>query len=236
MTLPRFTSGRVGNLEFQHLNETFDRLDALDGRAERPVRRSVASSGMILAYVKSYSGTGISALASFDEYALDALGSSVYVKVDGGVTSKEGTDEYATPIVYPVPPIGSIVPIFPHVAKDGKLYFKAIDSEGTSGRIGKVMGGAQIVANKSWLYTLKNVAWDYALNQFTELNGDFEAINGCENRTDDLAARRIGVGTIYPQGANAVRKQIAQDVVVTCVKTAGPYVFSVPNGYEFTCT
>ena len=236
MTLPRFTSGRVGNLEFHHLNEAFDRIERIDGSPSMPSTKREIFGRTIIARVEAYQGTGVAAVASFKEYALDSLGSATYVEVPGGVTSKVGTDDFGAPIAYPVPPIGSIVPIFPHIAKDGKLYFKAIDFEGTSGRIGRVMGGAQIVAGKSWLYTLKNVAWDYLLNQFTDLNGDFEAINGCESRTDDLAARKIGVGTIYPQGANAVRKQIAQDVVVTCVKTAGPYVFSVPNGYEFTCT
>lgn len=233
MTLPRFTSGKVGKLEFHHLNEAFDRIENVD--PSMPYAKSNLFGRAIIARVESYQGTGVAAVASFKEYALDSLGSATYVQVAGGVTSTNGTDDFATPIVYPLPPIGSIVPIVPGISRDGKLYFKTVASESASTRIGKVETAGTLIAGRMWLYNMKEVAFDLQANVWTNLPGAFQAINGCENPIDDIPNRQIGVGTIFPSGANATRKPIKDGTVVSCSSTAGYYLFNVPNGYEFTC-
>lgn len=236
MTLPRFTSGRVGNLEFHHLNEAFDRIERIDGSPSIPSTKREIFGRTIIARVEAYQGMGLAAVASFKEYALDSLGSATYVEVPGGVTSKVGTDDFGAPIVYPVPAIGSVIPIVAGISRDGKLYFKTVDSQSSSSRLGKVESYSALVAGRMWLYNMRDVAFDLQANVWINLSGTFQAINGCENPIDDIPNRQIGVGTIFPSGANASRKPIKDGTVAACSITAGYYIFNAPNGYEFTCT
>lgn len=236
MTLPRFTSGRVGNLEFQHLNEAFDRIDALGSAPERNNQRSDVFNRTIVARVEAIQGTGLNALAKFSEYAPETPGSSTYIKVTGGVTSTIGTDDYAAPLVYPFPDIGSVIPIVAGISNDGKLYFKSQSDSGSQTRFGMVESRTQLYPNRMWLYTLRFVAFDLQANTWTQLGGTFTALNGCENPVDDVNNRTIGVGTIYPSGATAVRQPIVNGTICACIVTAGHYLFSIPNGYSFTCS
>lgn len=235
MTLPRFTSGRVGNLEFHHLNEAFDRIEGVDPSmpsSSRPILGRV-----ILAEVLARSGSAGAVKGSFREVALSTVGSNSYVAVTGGVTSNIGADAFGAPIVFPCPPVGAIVPVLGHIAANGNLYFRECSSP-ASVRLGKISSSAQIGTSSKWIYNLTEVV----VNNFSQGTyisagaGSFQALNGCEEPTDVAAQRNIGVGTIYPTGATATRKPIKNDTIVLCLLAGTDYVFSIPNGYEFACT
>lgn len=238
MTLPRFTSGKVGKLEFHHLNEAFDRIENVDPSMPAGTRQILGR--VILARVQGQSGSGNAAKGSFVEVAVTSPGSDTYNAVSGGVTSTVGADAFGAPIVFPVPPIGTVVPILGHVAADGKLYFRqcAAASSSASVRAGRITQTTQITANTKWLYTLTDVqVQTLATAQYQATGvGSFQALNGCEEAVDVPANRNIGVGTVHVVGSTATRQPIKVDTIVVCIPTLNGYVFSVPNGYSFACT
>lgn len=240
MTLPKFTAGQVGKLEFHHLNEAFERIERLDGNPAL-----VASSGpvlgrVILVRITGQTGSGNAIKGSFQEVALSTIGSNSYVAVTGGVTSTVSGDAYGAPIVFPCSAVGTIVPVLGHIAANGKLYFRecAGVSAGGAVRAGKITGSTQITAGAKWLYTLTDVKVNVlASGTYNGTGvGNFQALNGCEEAIDVPVERKIGVGTIHVSGSTAVRQPIKNDTIVVCTETLGGFVFSVPNGYAFTCT
>ena len=238
MTLPRFTSGKVGKLEFHHLNEAFDRIENVD--PSMPSARQQILGRVILARVTGTSGSGNARKGSFQEVAVTSPGTDSYNAVTGGVSSTIGGDNFGAPIVFPVSAVGSIVPVLGHVAADGKLYFRECSAASASAsvRAGRITQTTQITANTKWLYTLTDVQVQTlatATYQATGV-GSFQALNGCEEAVDVPANRNIGVGTVHVAGSTATRQAIKVDTIVVCIPTANGYVFSVPNGYSFACT
>jgi hypothetical protein len=240
MPLPRFTSGQVGKLTFAHLNEAFDRIENVD-----PELRASASpilGRVILARITGQSGSGASIKGSFQEVAVDnpTATSLSYSVVEGGITSATSAGTYGAPIVFPVSAIGTVVPILAHVAVNGALYFRECSAAAASAsvRVGRVKTATTITANAKWLYTLTDIAVsNMATAQYVATGAaDFTALNGCEEAVDVAAQRNIGVGTIHPVGSTATRQAIKVDTVVTCIPTAGGFVFSIPNGYSFVCS
>ncbi len=240
MTLPRFTSGQAGKLTFSHLNEAFDRIEKFE--PVMPPYRQEIFGRTIIAKIESIQGSGTSAIASIREYALSSIGSATYISVNGGISSKIGSDDYAVPLVFPFPSVNSIVPIFAAISLDGKLHFKTISVEASAPRIGLIQTYVSAQTGRSWVYTLQDAGWNFTTSEFTTFPGSFQAFNGCENAVDNAGAREIGVGTIMPlvgsTGSSspvAVRKPIKPGTVALCLLTAAGYVFSIPNGYEFDC-
>ena len=238
MTLPRFTSGKVGKLEFHHLNEAFDRIENVDPSMPAATRQILGR--VILARVTGTSGTGNATKGSFQEVAVTTPGSNTYNAVAGGVSSTVGADAFGAPIVFPVSAVNSIVPVLGHVAADGKLYFRecSATSASASVRAGRITQATQITANTKWLYTLTDVQIQtLATAQYQATGvGSFQALNGCEEAVDVPANRNIGVGTVHVAGSTATRQPIKNDTIVVCIPTANGFVFSVPNGYSFVCT
>jgi len=240
MTLPKFTAGQVGKLEFHHLNEAFERIERLDGNPALVAASGPILGRVILVRITGQSGSGNAIKGSFQEVALSTVGSNSYVAVSGGVTSAVSGDTYGAPIVFPCSAIGTIVPVLGHIAHDGKLYFRecAGVSSAAGVRAGRITASTQITSNTRWLYTLTDVRVNtIAAGTYTATGvGSFQALNGCEEAVDSVANRNIGVGTIHVVGSTATRQPIKNDTIVVCTETLGGFVFSVPNGYAFTCT
>lgn len=234
MTLPRFTSGKVGKLEFHHLNEAFDRIENVDPSMPAGTRQMLGR--VILAKILQHSTIGGLKVASFVEVAASSVPPSSYTAVAGGVTSNVGANQFGAPVVTPLSPVDSIVPLLGHVSADGKLYFRECSSPAQI-RTGKITSNANISSGK-WKYTLTEVVVD---SETTGLfvpsgAGSFTAFNGCEEPTDVVATRNIGVGTIHPATSSATRQPIKNDTIALCVLSGASYVFSIPNGYQFACT
>ena len=235
MTLPKFTAGQVGKLEFHHLNEAFERIERLDGNPALVTASGPVLGRTILVRITGQSGTGNSIRGSFEEVALSSVGSNTYFAVGGGVKSTVSGDSYGAPIVFPCSAVGSIVPVLGHIAANGKLYFRECSSP-TLMRLGRINAAAQIGSSGKFIYTLVEVSIDnFNQGTFATVGSGliFYALNGCEQPVD--LNREIGVGTIYPLGGTAYRKPIKNGTVVSCMPSGSDYIFSIPNGYEFVC-
>lgn len=237
MTLPRFTSGKVGKLEFHHLNEAFDRIENVEPLMPPSTRQILGR--VILARVNALSGTGNATIGSFQEVAVTSPGTNIYAAVNGGVSSTVGGNAFGAPIVFPVSAAGSIVPVLGHIAADGKLYFRecSATSASASVRVGEVISSIEIVSNKMWYYQLQDVAiTNIQQGTYQNITGSFfQALNGCEQPSDAPSQRLIGVGTIHVAGSLATRQKIRNGTIVVCVPSGNGFVFSVPNGYSFSC-
>lgn len=233
MTLPRFTSGRVGNLEFHHLNEAFDRIEQTDGISSSLDRVKQVWSRTILVRVVAHSGTSASSVASFVEVALASIGSSAYNEIVGGVTSTVNGNQYGAPIVGPLPPIGSVLAVVGHVAMDGKIYFKSAASPSSLSML-KIVGASSGTTN--WRYDVRPVFWSGSAWIEDSTQAQAYGYNGAESIADIAATRTIGVGTIHPDTADATRKRLRDNLIVgPAMKQGDDWVFSIPNGYEFVC-
>ena len=232
MTLPRFTSGKVGALEFSHLNEAFDRIE--DSSALVTMKRPRAALGRVfLARILSKTGSGLTEKGAFEEVARLDLSAGTYAVIPGGLKSTLGADAYKYPIVAAVSGVGSIVPILGHIAGDGSLYFKecAVSSTGTMASVVSATG-----SGPRWTYALNPVKWDGSAWVTTGAAPITGAINGAENAVDTPQTRNIGVGSVYVANATATRNPIKVGTVVgPVIDIDGFYLFSTPNGYPFAC-
>jgi len=237
MPLPRFNSGRMGSLEWSHLNEAFDRIEkpeAMQSIAGNPYRIGT----VFLARILTVSGTGATAVSSFEEVSLSSVAAGAFVAVSGGVKSTNGQvgGQYATPIVGSASSVGSVVAVLGHNAIDGSLYFRECGGAATAAAanvfMGRVTGSTVIFAARMWSYTVaSNAEFNTGTNSWSG-GSVVTAYNGCENPTD---GGQIGVGTNPPPGVLSTRVAIKVDTVVACMSVNNKNYFSVPNGYIFEC-
>lgn len=243
MTLPRFTSGQVGSLEFSHLNEAFERIEALSASPEvAAMKASDRTDRVIVAKILAKQGTGSQEVGSFEEVALTSPTSGEYEAIPGGIKSTDGTNPYNAPIVAPVSPVGSIVTLLASVAKNGKLHFREFAPHGGEGEMYKVVDAVEAESSyensRRWKYTLQPVSVTSAGSWADASPNLFEGFNGAENAVDGVlgSTRYIGVGSAIPANTNASRERIKNGVVVgPCRRSNGYLVFSLTNGYRFTC-
>lgn len=234
MSLPRFTGGSVGKLTFDHLNDAFESIDAIERDAGTAVPSQMRRGRTVVAKILSKNA---------DEYAWQEVARSgtAFAAVPDGLTSLESGSLYAYPIVATGQgdiPVNSVVVIAPQYDLTGKLYYVSISppAAGTS-MIGIVQGvSSTVTQNQRWLYNVNEVYFN--VNSYTAVPGGRSVIanNGCENAVD--APQNIGVGQATGIAQNLVRRPIKSGTVVTLVQDAvisSQYTFSIPNGYEFTC-
>lgn len=243
MPLPRFTSGQVGSLEFSHLNEAFDRIETMSTSPEAAAKTSSAAPArVIVAKILAKQGTGATEVGSFEEVSLTSPTSGEYEAVPGGIKSTDGTNPYNAPVVAPVSQVGSIVTLLASVAKDGKLHFREFAPHGSEGEMYRVVDAVEAESSyensKRWKYTLQPVVVNSIGNWNDASPNLFEGFNGAENAVDGVlgSTRFIGVGSAIPANTNATRERIKNGVVVgPCRVSNGYLVFSLTNGYRFTC-
>ena len=235
MPLPRFNSGRMGTLEWSHLNEAFDRIEkpeVMQPTAGTPYRIGT----VFLAKILTVSGTGATALSSFEEVSLSTVASGSFEAVPGGLKSTDGSIPYTNPIVGSASSVGAIVAVLGHYAKDGTLYFRECGGAAVSASanvfMARIVSSATRITGRMWTYT---VSRDAELNTSTNVwsgGTTVTAFNGCENVTDSGS---IGVGSVPPPNVTSTRNAIKNDTVVSCITVNAKNYFSIPNGYTFVC-
>ena len=233
MPLPRFNSGRMGTLEWSHLNEAFDLIEkpeATQPKSGNPYR--IGTSFLVQA--TSSTGSGTTAKTAFKEVAASSIVLGTFVDVSGGVNSTDGDDAFKTPILGAALPAGSIATVLSHIAQDGSLYFRVSGSVATTGTafMGIVVQSFPLQTGKSWTYEILQNAELNTLTVVWTGSGTVYAYNGCENPLDGAS---IGVGTIPPTGVTYARQAIKNGTVVSCLTVNSKYYFSIPNGYSFVC-
>jgi len=242
MTLPRFTSGQMGRLSFSDLNEAFD---LIEGGAAVPSSRLIRPlpSTVFLAKITGRQGEDELELGSWEEVSRENLTSDVMVKVDGGMTSSDGDNAFAIPLIAPVPSVGTVIAMMAHTAKNGRPYCVQFREKADT-IMAKIVGVELISTNpnkKVWRYFMNEVKWTdlqsgsgyWGITSGEEIIG----YNGCENVEDKSPGPRdIGVGSRHT-AYSAERQAIKLETVVQAVRSMyGPeYNFSIPNGYSFAC-
>lgn len=232
MALPRFTSGRVGNLEFSHLNEAFDRIEsreAMQSRGRQP------STVILLAQLTQQNDA--------DEFAWAEVRRSddgSYSPSPNGITSTREGDPFAFAAVSLTggSQVGDIVAISPRRTAQGKLWYSI---NGGSGTVSRSFIITESIAHPSrsdmWAYKARPV--DRTIQSgyggvWTPTSAlEYILVNGAENPADGSS---IGVGTVPPSGVQYVRRPIKVGTVVVASNINNDWVFSIPNGYSFICT
>lgn len=234
MPLPRFNSGRMGSLEWSHLNEAFDRIERPEATQQTRGNPYRIGTSFLVQSLGS-TGTGTTAKTAFQEVALSTVDSGTFVPVVGGVKSSNGeagtTGLYKTPIVGAALASGTVATVLSHIAADGSLYF-VVGGAASSAFMAIVVNSVVIYANRSWTYEmLKDAEYNSATGVWTGTDTIY-GYNGCENPID---AASIGVGTVVPTGGVYLRKPIKPQTVVSCLRINNKNYFSIPNGYGVTC-
>ena len=244
MSLPRFTSGRVGKLSFQQLNEMFDRLEALELKVDRGDGANTYSgeNRKLIVLLKLTSKHATLPLFNFTEMTLAGIFTSsvTYVVLDGGRTASDGTNLYAYPFVSTTAAVGDLVAAIAvnqrsTVLPDGGLCYLPVGGGGSSTSTtfaAKVTGSSGTAP--AFSYTLIEVEGGSLAAKAGAVA--FIAKNGAEVPTD--ATGSYGVGFAPPTAvATLTRKAIKVNTVVMVTKdAAGTYVFNCVNGYGVTCT
>lgn len=231
MTLPRFTSGKVGNLEFSHLNEAFDMLD---GKAAKRADKREMQTQPLLARLIEKNQVGA---FSWSEMVRNDDGS--FSSVQNGLSSSKSGDQFKYPAVSLTggAAAGDVVIIEPRRSKQGKLYYTIATSAGTVTRPFMIVSNVPHATRQdAWAYVGKTVdaviTPGFGLQWQVTSQLEYVLLNGCENPTDGST---IGVGTVPPAGVVSSRRPIKPNTVVVASNIGGNWIFSVPNGYAFTC-
>lgn len=247
MTLPRFTSGKVGNLEFSHLNEAFDAIDGMD-RTQRASRNRRKIPNLVLARLGSQdqSPNGFGGWSWVEVYWNG--GGEGAITVPGGLSSGAPAGEPdANPYMLPAFSIeptgfamGEVVLLVPshraRFAAAPEPYMLIVRTLPSVTRAFEIVN-AEGIALGRWKYTGRERRWDVIQNLWVPVGGapvDVTLLNSCENAVD--APGNIGVGSTLPGSVpQPVRQRIKDGTVVMATASNINYVFSVPNGYAFQC-
>jgi len=231
--LPRFTQGNFGNLQWHHLNQVFDVIERSPVPMER--KRDPQESSFVYAKLTGEAATAPGGKKySWVEIELDWLTNESSER-DGGRRSGTATDPFQVPALgisgSEAYQIGDVVLLRLESFPNGKRFALVIKPTGSDVKMFRIIGAASIAAAR-WRYTgiiagLDTDSWvDRGTQQYT-------LYNGCENAVD--FGNTIGVGTVKPGSAQAVRRPIRDDTIVQAVYIDGAWCFSIPNGYSFAC-
>ena len=245
MSLPRFTSGRVGKLSFQQLNEMFDRLEALELKVDRGdgAKGYSGENRKLIVLLKLTSKHATLPLFNFTEMVLVSVVASpiTYATLEGGRTASDGTNLYAYPFVSTTAAVGDLVAAIAVNSRttslpDGGLCYLPVGGGGSSTSTtfpARVMSSSP-QGNGVWSYSLMEVQGASFVDRPQAVS--FSARNGAEVPVDTASSK--GVGFSPPtQVATLTRRAIKNDTVVIVTKDAvGSYAFNCVNGYAVTCT
>ena len=237
MTLPRFTSGQLGRLDFSHLNDAFGYIDLQRGTGEKDPRAADEKLPLIIAQL----GIADSNLNyAWAEHVVNEQ--NQLVPLTGGRTSASSDgNQHAFParVVGGSANTGDFVVLTPKRTKQGKIYYAVIPLSAGAVEPYMVVGIQQLVMDGLWVYRVKRAYWYWGgggtLLGWQVSGGEETAFNTCENPRDDQPALTIGVGSVRPQNIQATRKPIKTGTVALASRVGSFLYFSVPNGYSYTC-
>lgn len=234
MTLPRFTSGSVGSLQYHHLNEAFDLIES-SGPVSSPFGMG-ENAQLILAQL----GPETNGAYQWTEVVLKDDGT--YEPLVGGRSSALSSDSLAAPAFAldgAAFAMGSVVTISPRRTKEGKSWWAILSATAGASKAMQILGTQPTQwPGPMWGYRaretvvqLGSAPTEYRSEPF---GPEYTILNLAEIRDDD---EYIGMGTMIPGFATAVRRPIRPGHVVIAHKipTVSLWCFFAPNGYQFGC-
>jgi hypothetical protein len=233
MTLPRFTTGRTGNLTFTVLNEMIDRLEAVEKKAADPNRDQ---RGVLLPFLAKTTVLKPQTTNTwgFTEFTYGKSRDIQFPKgVDGGRSSGRANDPWAYPLLGEGLIENQIVLAFPMNDDEGKLVFHALPSPVNS-VVARIVNSDSVAVGQ-WRYSVQAATITSVVPSPLIVTGGavFTAWNGAEWNVDGSGT--YGVGMRPPSGV-FLRQPIKTGTVVVVSNDAnGFWHFSIPNGYQVTC-
>lgn len=235
MTLPRFTTGKIGRLAFSDMNAAFDSIES-DKTGDRIGR--TRERRQILAQITAINPDGRMAWVQVRRGDANA-----FEIVPGGLSSIANGNQYAVPAIALAssPTATDYVMLEPQRDRTGSLYMLVVSGSGSDTRLFRI---TEIIAHSTrldmWGYKgkLSRYAWNPVIGGvYEDIPGsqEYSLSNTLEFNPD--GANVIGVGTVVPPNVQRIRQAIRIGTVVTATKPAGSgvYSFSVPNGYAIQC-
>jgi hypothetical protein len=247
MTLPRFNNGQVGELRWNHLNDAFDRIEAIEKRLDqiKSAMGPLAYKDIIIARL------GVQGINNRYAWTQVAPTSNLnFPTMENGLRSTLDGDLYASEAIavdgarYEV---GDIVFLKPSVMTTGRNFMAIIRPAGSRVRVYRIIGATPIsgvpTSSPAWRYDVlrTEVTFDpatdlYQWNDFAGSETDATiALNAAETVAD--TPTNIGLGTVLPSSVSGYTRQpIKSGTRVLCTDTGGSVVvFSMPNGYALNC-
>lgn len=231
--LPRFTQGNFGNLQWHHLNQVFDVIERPPVPMER--KRDPQDSSFVYAVLTGEQVTAQQQRRySWREIERNPT-TGGFAEREGGRTSGTDADPFLIPAIAisgtEAYQIGNLVLLRLDSFPNGQRFALVIRPTGSDVKMFRITGATSIGAGR-WKYTgvLAGIELDAWVARGTE---PYTLYNGCENSVD--SGNIIGVGTVKPNSASAVRQPIRNETVVQAVYVDFGWCFSIPNGYSFAC-
>jgi hypothetical protein len=231
--LPRFTQGNFGDLRFHHLNQVFDVIE----RPPVPMQRKTEpqESSFVYAVLTGEENT----LQQQRRYSWREIERNSttggFAELEGGRTSGTLAEPFLIPAIAisgtETYQVGNLVLLRLESFPEGQRFALIIKPSGSDVKMFRITGAQSISAGR-WKYTgvLVGIELDTWVPRGTE---PYTLYNGCENPVD--FGNTIGVGTVKPNNASAVRQQVRNDTIVQAVYVDFGWSFSIPNGYSFAC-
>lgn len=259
MTLPRFTSGQFGRLDFSHLNDAFGYIDEMRGTspATAPTPKD---SGVLFARIgDTGAGLGVqagpnTALQFVGHYWNEVVSTgSGWEPFEGGRASGSLTTGIPVDAVqFPALSLTGktleqdvVAILFPQMTRPtdqfpARLFFAAVQiSEGPQPM--KVYGNEPIEnAVGRWRYDLVRQRWNNSTKSYVDVDeggvGTVDGYNTVETAIDNVPIESFGVGSTRGTGFTVFRRPIKDGTVVMATQLSSQtWHFSVPNGYSIGC-
>lgn len=233
MPLPRFSSGRVGRLSYDVVNQAFDKIERPEDTGSRTPFEEHPTD-VFYAFITGVHPT-VPTRFSFIEIQHDGPADLPTSSVSGGRTSSDGTDQFAYPAIGTGATEGDRVLVVSMFTKDGLNIFRIIPRGNAGSFPARIVSSTTITTNVKWQYQVKRVTVSGTAFSDAQSNTS-PALNGAESVAD--APPVFGVGMQPPTSGTLqmIRQPIRNNVIVTvCDDGGGNLVFSMPNGYRVIC-
>jgi hypothetical protein len=247
---PRFTSGSVGRLTFDVVNDLFARVESLEA-SMRETRTGVSQIGsriLLLKVLATRTSQSVSGCveASWEEVSSSPCGG---VSLPNARTSTKDTDQYFYPLYGRSLVQGTVVPAFPHYESDGRLVYRAIEAtaSGFNPFFVRITGNAPMPPAADgkvyrWKYTWRESIFTGAPPPSINQNW-YDKPNGRNSDDGNYAYNSleqdgiVGLGGSGPSSAQEFPAPIANNVVVA-ILTGWPVgfpIFSAGPGMSVNC-
>ena len=254
MTLPRFTSGQVGRLDFATLNDAFGYIDEVRGASPDP-RRAPIDGAPIIARIGSTGAdlgvpTTTPGLAFIGHYWNEVVGPS-WDNLPGGRASGDlTTGNPVDAVQFPALSLdgktlneGAIAILFPTSSQtsssvpESRPFYAALQIP--EGQVPMRIDSNVLVSGTTgrWRYTVTKMRWNFISDLYEPIvpATQFIAYNTLELLVDGSPANSFGVGSIKPSTASVTRQPIKTGAVVMATQLGSTWHFSIPNGYGVSC-
>lgn len=234
MTLPRFTSGQFGRLDFSHLNDAFGYIDLQRGSGEKDPLAADERLPLITARITGRD----SANHSWVEVARQ---SGSWQDVQGGRTSTSASNDFAFPAMTVDEShvaSDSIVVLVPKRGMRGEIRYVILNPVFGMVQLAMIQTVEAIDPGRRWRYIAQTATASASgaplVPSYSTSGTPFVLFNSVEEMPD--TATIYGVGSYKNANFTIVRQPLRVGLIVLATRISSSMaVCSIPNGYRYEC-